>query len=28
MSHLCHNDRCIKPAHVVLEPHEINLEWQ
>lgn len=26
VSHLCHNGRCINPAHLVLEPHETNLE--
>lgn len=25
VSHLCHNDRCFNPEHVVVEPHRVNL---
>lgn len=26
VSHLCHNSLCVKPAHIILESHETNLE--
>ena len=26
VSHLCHNGRYVNPGHLVLEPHETNLE--
>ena len=26
ISHLCHNPKCIKPEHLILESHSINIE--
>ena len=26
ISHLCHNSRCIRPDHLNMEPHAINME--
>ena len=26
ISHLCHNSRCIRPDHLSIEPHHINME--
>ena len=26
ISHLCHNSRCIRPDHLTMEPHAINME--
>ena len=26
ISHLCHNSRCIRPDHLNIEPHAINME--